>query len=358
MATLFVISTQPRSGKTAFCASLGSRFLSEGLKVGYVKPVATEARAVEGWTVDEDVVFMKDTLDLAQTWDVLSPVTLTEQQMELILQGKGDSLQERLKAAINVAEKGRDVLILEGAGAPWVGSMVGLSARRVAELSNAQVLLAARYDGPATADQIMGAADGLSSRLLGAVITMIPQEALDRAGKSLAPFLRSQGVPVLGLLAEDRSLMGVTVGELAAFLDGEFLRGQDKEDDLVEGFLMGALSTDYMQDYYTRRQNVAVITSGEKTDIQLFSMTPNTRCIVLTGYRRPAELVVAQAGEHGIPLIMVKEDTLTVAERVEGLFAGVRFHQRRKLPTIARVLEAGLDLSALYKGLSLAARVS
>lgn len=357
MSTLFVISSQSFSGKTALCASLGSRFMSEGLKVGYLKPVATQVRPLNDWSVDEDVLFMRETLDLAQTWDVLSPVVLTDQQMQAVIEGQGDSLQERLRAALSVAEKGRDILLLEGARAPWTGSIVGLSARSVAAMSGARVLLTARYEGPATADRVLGMAEAFASSLIGVVINMVPSDATDFARKTLAPFLASKGVPVVGLLAEERSLMGLTVGELAERLDGEFLRGEDEKENLVEGFLMGALSTDYMQDYYTRRQNVAVITSGDKTDIQLFSMTPNTRCIVLTGYRRPTELVMAQAAEHGIPLVMVKEDTLTVAEKVEGLMAGVRFAQRRKLPIMARVLEAGLDFSALYRALELAIKV-
>lgn len=357
METLFVISTQPLSGKTALCASLGSRFLSEGVRVGYMKPLTTQARQVDGKAVDEDVLFLRETLDLGQAWDVLSPVFLTDRELGAVLEGKGEPAQERLQSALLAAGEGLDVLLLEGAGRPEVGSLVGLSAKTVAQLSGAKVILVARYEGPGTADQVLGAAEGLSTSLLGAIINMVPQEALDSANKTLAPFLNSGGVPVLGLLPQEQSLMGLSVGELAGYLDGEFLQGGEERDHLVEGFLLGALSTDYMQDYYTRRSNLAVITSGEKTDIQLFSMTPNTKCIVLTGYRRPAELVMAQAAQHGIPLILVKEDTLTVAERVEGLFGHMRFHQRRKLPVMAGLLESGLDLPALHRALGLAVRV-
>lgn len=358
MATLFVVSTQPLSGKTALCASLGSRFQSQGLRVGYVKPVASRLGSGNGRSPDEDVKFMIDTLDLSQTWDVISPVVLTDHQLESIMAGKTEPLADRVKAALSIAGKGRDVVLLEGAGNPWVGSMLGLSGKTVAEMGGARMLLVARYDGPATADHILGMAQELGSSLLGVVVNMVPDNALGFVNKTMAPFLVSRGVAVLGVLPEERSLMGLSVGDLARYVGGEFLRGEDRSEDLVEGFLMGALSTDYMQDYYSRRQNLAVITSGEKTDIQLFSMTSNTRCIILTGYRRPVELVMAQAAEHGIPLIMVKEDTLTIAEKVEGLFASIRFHQRQKLPIMARVLEAGFDFSALNQALGLAAKAT
>lgn len=357
MATLLVISTQPFSGKTALCASLGGRFLSEGLKVGYVKPVTTNVHQVEDRVLDDDVVFMREILDLTQDWDILSPVALTSQEMQAVITGKGNPYQEQIKASLGAAEKGRDVVLLEGAGTLEVGSLAGISARSLAHMSGGKVLLVARYDGPATADQVLAAANLVGDKLIGVVINAVPADAQAFAKTALAPFLGSKGVPVIGVLREERSLMGPTVGDLARLLDGEFVRGADKSDSLVDGFLLGALSTDYMQDYYNRRPNVAVITSGDKTDIQLFSMTPNTRCLILTGGRRPVELVMAQAAEHGIPIILVNEDTLTVAEKVEGLFASTRFNQRRKLPIMTAVLNAGMDLAALYKGLDLKQKV-
>ncbi|MDO8689575.1 MAG: AAA family ATPase [Dehalococcoidia bacterium] len=357
MATLFVISTQPLSGKTALCASIGGRLLSEGLKVGYVKALATQVRQIEDRALDEDAVFMKEILDLAHTWEVLSPVNLTDQEMQKVIEGSGNPHPERLKAALSVAEKGRDVLLVEGAGSTQLGSLLGLSVKSCLRMSGGSVLLVARYDGPSTADQVLGVVEALSCIPLGVVINATPDAAQDFARNTLAPFLVSRGLPVLGVLPEERALMGPTVGELAEFLDGEFVRGAEEADNLVEGFLLGALSTDYMQDYYNRRPNVAVITTCEKTDIQLFSMTSSTRCLILTGCRRPADLVMAQASEHGIPIIMVKEDTLTVAEKVEGMFAAVRFHQRRKLPIMAKMIEAGLDLSAIYRELGLKVKV-
>ncbi len=357
MATLFVISTQPLSGKTALCASIAGRFLSEGLEVGYVKALATRVRQIEDRAVDEDAVFMQDVLDMGHTWDVLSPVNLIDQEMQKVIEGVGNPYPERLRAALTVAEKGRDVLLVEGAGTTQLGSLLGLSAKSCAQMSGGSVLLVARYNGPSTADQVMGAVEALSCTPLGVVINATPDDAQDFARNMLAPFLGSKGLPVLGVLPEDRALMGPTVGELSEHLDGEFIRGSEEADNLVEGFLLGALSTDYMQDYYNRRSNVAVITACEKTDIQLFSMTPSTSCLILTGCRRPADLVMAQAGEHRIPIIMVKEDTLSVAEKVEELFGAVRFHQRRKLPIMAKMIEAGLDLPAIYRGLGLKVKV-
>ena len=202
MATLFVTSTQPLSGKTALCASLGSRLISEGLKVGYVKALTTQVKQVENWLLDDDVVFMREVLDLAQTWEALCPVALTDQEMRGVIEGRGNPHPERLKAALTVAGKGRDLLLVEGAGSPLTGSLVGLSAKQVAQLTGGSTLLVARYEGPATADKVLGAVEVLSSSPMGVVISAVPAEAQDFVRNTLAPFLASNGVPVLGVLPE------------------------------------------------------------------------------------------------------------------------------------------------------------
>jgi hypothetical protein len=354
VATLYLVSTQSGAGKTALCAALASRFLAGGLKVGYLKPTSREVRQVGGKSIDEDASYLKGLLGLPEPADVLCTVAMTAQEMTSIVAAGVDSFQDKVKAALAAIGKGREILFLEGAGSPAEGTMVGLSAPSVASLAGAKTLLVARYDGPSTADDLLAAAQHFPSSLLGAVINMVPQEGLDFVDGSLVPFLKGKGLAILGVIPQDRTLMAITVGELAEYLEGEFLNNEDKKEELVENFLLGALSTDHMFDYYNRRKDIALVTSGEKTDIQLFGMSPSTKCMILTGYRRPTELVLAQASDHSIPLILVKEDTLTVAAKLEGLLARLRFHQERKLPRLQQLVEERFDFQALLEGLGVA----
>jgi dethiobiotin synthetase len=77
MATLYVTSSETFSGKSALCIGLGKRFQRDGLKVGYMKPVNTLAQSRAGGPYDADVEFAKQTFDLPEPVDILSPVAIT-----------------------------------------------------------------------------------------------------------------------------------------------------------------------------------------------------------------------------------------------------------------------------------------
>jgi len=63
MTTLYFTSIEAFSGKTALCVGIGKRLLRDGFSVGYMKPISTTARRVEGKVVDEDAEFIKELLD-------------------------------------------------------------------------------------------------------------------------------------------------------------------------------------------------------------------------------------------------------------------------------------------------------
>ena len=53
--TIYVASTEKLSGKTGLCIGLMRWLQRKGLKVGYMKPVSSAARAIDGRMIDEDV---------------------------------------------------------------------------------------------------------------------------------------------------------------------------------------------------------------------------------------------------------------------------------------------------------------
>jgi len=59
LGVLYVVSVEEAAGKTALCAGLTRNFMSDGKKVGYLKPQVTEKDGSDG-----DVVFMKQVTGL------------------------------------------------------------------------------------------------------------------------------------------------------------------------------------------------------------------------------------------------------------------------------------------------------
>ena len=63
---------------------------------------------------------------------------------------------------------------------------------------------------------------------------------------------------------------------------------------------VGAMTADAALSRFRRSSNKAVITGGDRTDIQLAALETSTTCLILTGNLRPSPLVIKQAEEFGI----------------------------------------------------------
>jgi len=56
------------------------------------------------------------------------------------------------------------------------------------------------------------------------------------------PFLEKKGIPVFGILPKDKFLESVTVASLNEILNGTVLCCEDRLDEFVENFLIGAMT--------------------------------------------------------------------------------------------------------------------
>jgi hypothetical protein len=154
-------------------------------------------------------------------------------------------------------------------------------------------------------------------------------------------------------LPEERFLLSMSVGELAEVLDGRILCAPEKANELVEHLMIGAMSVDSALAYFRRKPNKAVITGGDRADIQLAALQTSTKCLILTGNLHPNSIILAQAEERGVPLILASQDTLTAVEVIGRYFGKIRFHQKEKIERFQRLLEKCFDFEGLYKALGL-----
>ena len=121
----------------------------------------------------------------------------------------------------------------------------------------------------------------------------------------------------MGPTAEGQPRPVLSVGELAKHLEGEILNCPERSEDLVESLMVGALSVDSGLDYFGRKTNKAVITRGDRPDLQMAALETSTKCLILTGGISPMPIVLHRATEKGVPIITVKEDTTSTLKRIE-----------------------------------------
>ncbi len=108
---------------------------------------------------------------------------------------------------------------------------------------------------------------------------------------------------------EDRKPAGISVGELAECLQGEILNLPEKSGEIVGNLMVGAMCFDPAPLYFNVKSNKAVITRGDRADIQMGALTTSTKCLILTGGTRPIPSVMQEAADMGVPVILVGKDT-------------------------------------------------
>jgi uncharacterized protein len=351
--SIIVSSTAPYAGKSGMCVALVQELESRGGIPGYFKAYGTMPAMVGGVTTDQDAAYVNDMLSFPSPVEVVCPVVRTRSFMEDVLAGRIGDSREAVLAAFRSASVRHDVMVVEGPSDLAQGRAVNLTVCELAELLDAKVLLVERCTGLCIPDAILHARDCLGDKLGGVVYNWVKEPDRTTISDHVVPFLESRGVACFGLLDHDDVLSSVTVGEIVEALGGTVLCAEDRLDEGVESFMVGAMGQEKALRFFRRKARKAVITGGDRSDVQLAALETSTSAIVLTGNQPPSSVVLSRADELGVPMIMVDMDTLTAVERMESLMGHVRLHGPGKTDRMREMFTRGVDADKLVAAFGL-----
>lgn len=310
MPTIF-IAGPAAGGKTSLAYGLLARLRDAGRSAAYCKPFSPTPDA------DADHAFasgvLADALGIAAG---PSPRPLD-----------GDVAE----AAASIAELRRqhDIVIVEAAdGSPAAGLAAAVDARVVEVRAYAP-----EQDWGMVADEGAG---HWGARLDWLVVNAVPLYRRDIVSEGEAESWAEVDALVI---PESRVMLAPTVAQIGDHLDAVWTLEPVNADALVERFLIGGNIMDNGPTYYGRYNNQAVITRAQRPDIQLASMLPQTRCLVLTGPGEPTEYVKAEARERDIPLLQVFMPTIEAADALDRLMDAVTPHSLDKVRHYAALLQ-------------------
>lgn len=354
MKSLYITSVEPYSGKTAACLGIATHLQADGFKVGYLKPLSLQPWQINQQVTDEDAVFVKEVLNLKAALHEMAPVVLSpEFLVEHLQQGKSE-LMPKVISAYEAAAEGQDVVILEGGGSLREGYVVGLPTPEVARTLHAATLVVVKYrDEVRVLDDLLASQTRLGDALCGVIINRVPTEARRFITQTAVPFLEKRAIPVLGILPETHHLSALTVGELTQVLHADVLTKYQRPQALVENMMIGAMTAETALSRFRKYSRKAVITGGDRTDIQLAALETSTTCLILTGNLRPSPLVVKQAEEFGVTVLLVHANTLETVEAIERVFGKTRLGEAGKLKQYQTLLEEHFDFGRLYREMGL-----
>jgi hypothetical protein len=308
---------------------------------------------VEGVLTDKDAWFIHRALSLADPIETLCPVVMTQDMMVESCRDECPGLDVKILEAFEVVSKGKDVVLIGGAGTLESGKLLDVSGYDLIERLNASVILVDPYEREFYLDVVLDASARLQQNLIGIILNKVQPGYLEELEGLIIPFLERRGIPVLGALPYNAVLGSVMIADIVDALAGDVLCCRDKLDGLVEHFLIGGMQVDRALEYIRKARNNAVIVGGDRADVQLAAIEAGTQCLILTGNLYPNEIVISKGDITGIPIVVVRGDTFSVAKRVEELSSKLRLKEKEKVDSGIRLIEEEVDFKRLYESLGL-----
>lgn len=350
MTPLLFTSNQSFSGKSSLCVGVGSILRDMGLKVGYMKPIGTLPIKVGDIITDEDSQYISKIFGMKNNVNDICPIILSEVSYRNFLKDSKSSgnLLEKINKAFNNIKQDKDIILLEGGKSIEDGLFLGISSREICKKINAKTIVIFKYL-PEIIDQVLYYKEYFDNNFGGIIINQVPKENIDYLNDFILPFLLNKKINVFGCITSDKILSSVSIREMVKYLDGKILSAKDNVDELVETFMLGAMGQEQALKFFRMKANKAVITGGDRADIQLAALETNTKCLILTGNFQPSSVVLGRAEEIGIPMILVKYDTLTTVEKLNIIIGHSGFHAFKKIDKIIQITKEFIDIEGLLK---------
>jgi BioD-like phosphotransacetylase family protein len=256
-------------------------------------------------------------------------------------------LSQDIRGQVETLSASTDVVLVESPDLTRADGSDTTLPGELASLLGAKVLLVLQYVKGLGAEAITRASAPLGDNLAGVIINSFPVHRRREIQQELVQKVRERGIPILGAIPDDRSMLAVTVQQIADHLGGRWVQEPVNTDAYVDRFLIGGNIMDNGLCYLDRFPHQAVITRSERPDIQMACLATATRCLVLTGGAQPTEYVRVEALQREVPLILVDGDTISTAEALNGLLEQANAHSLWKIQRFAQLVQEHLDTAAL-----------
>ncbi|MFQ6087913.1 MAG: DRTGG domain-containing protein [Candidatus Methanofastidiosia archaeon] len=338
MKSLLITSTGVNAGKTTLALGIGLNFKG---KVGYLKPLGDRIRN----KLDEDAILFKEVFGLSE--DALK-LTVENNYFGILKDLKDVDIGEKLKVRYDEISKGKDFMILESPQNISYGAYAKVSAPEISIKLRLKALIVAEGDSKYIQDKLSiakGYFDVMGAELAGCII--------NKSKKSLRDEIEDC-IKVFGEIPEEKLLKIIRVKEIAEHLDAKILAGEGGVGNLVEHILVGAMTFDSAIKMLEklRYENNAIITGGDRTDLQLAGFESNASCLILTENIFPNPSVLRKADERKIPVLLVPYDTVSAIKETERVISKIRAEDKQKLKKIKELTLRHVNLETLLEDLT------
>jgi BioD-like phosphotransacetylase family protein len=350
MIPIFIASNRGYSGKNFIAIGIVSKLMELGYGVGYMKPISKTPVKKGDDIFDADAIFIKKALSLSQSMNIISPFALSYETQILQFKDKSKSPKEQIMKAFN-SMKNKDYLVISGPADLLEGAMLDIDSISMIKDMKAFVIIVEAWRGIISMDSIYGMQRLVGDRFIGGVFNKIPLNILSYVNESVKPFMENRGVRILGVFPKDKLLESVTIRHVIEALNGGMLCGEERLDELIDNFMIGAMDVDNALRYFSKVPNKVVITGANRTDIQLAAIETSTKCLILTGGLYTNEFVMERARNKGVAIIAVEDDTFTTVDKIENILSKTRIREKGKIERVKELFNSDFDFNRFMEAL-------
>jgi len=332
MRSIYLGSVVEKSGKSMVTLGLAKNFPG---RAGFFKPFKERLMREGDRVIDQDAYLMRKVLDLNKPEEVLCPFTY-----DIFRPIHMDDIKKAYRKASCRCE----IMMIEGTREVTTGYLNDVSGLAIAEATGSDLVLISTPE-PAALDKI-----AMLCKLIGNYKIHLKGVILNKTDDlSVANFLEAKGIKVLGCIPHIPEMTYFTVKEVVEALSADVVVGEGNLDRLVEGVFIGAMTVETALKYMRRHRRKAIITGGDRSDIQLAALSTDTSCLILTGGLYPANQVVSKAFEKGIPILVTRYDTLAASEMVDNLIARIEPEHDEMVRLVEKAVRDNVDLDEVFR---------
>lgn len=356
---IYVAATRQNDGKTAVSLGLMCLLRRVYSRVAYMKPVGQQYRLVRGQKIDKDAVLMSQIFSLTDDLCDMSPIAIPRGFTESYIENPNRAeLEGRVTKAFENLERNNDFVLIEGTGHAGVGSVFDLSNAHVAKLLNAKVILVSCGGIGKPIDEIclnQAQFQQMGVEVLGVIVNKIAEDKYEKTQSILQKGLQQKGIEYLGGIPFDQLLSYPMVSELFDDLGGTLLSGERGMDKVVEQFIIGDFVAGDAAGII--RGKTLLIVPGNRDDLISAAMSvPQGRSkgfeisgVVASYGKRPDQTIIDLFEKVGIPLILVEEDSFSVASKISTMVFKVRPGDTEKVSETELLIDKFIDVRRISK---------
>ncbi|MDP3428952.1 MAG: phosphotransacetylase family protein [Desulfomicrobium sp.] len=353
MVGIYVGATSGYSGKNMIAMGIGLKLQKEGYRVGYMKPVGALPQEKNGVLGDADAFFVQDILGLSEDPALVTPVVVDQDFKMKAFTGKSEDLMPRIKSAYEQISKDKDITIVAGSGSMYSGKYCGVDGVSVVKALGIKAMIIDRYVKELNYDYLIAMKELLGNQLLGVLLNDIPPVFKEELDSLLHPFMESKGIKVLGKIPSDPLMGAIKVADLADRLGGKIITAQDKSERVVENFLIGTMQVENFMTHFRKSKKSAIIVGGDRSDVQLVALEGQCQCLVLTGNLYPNDIIMTRAEVLEVPIVVVRDDTFTVAKKMEAILSRHKLRDVIKIQHGSQLVSSIIDFQFMKEKLGI-----